>query len=172
MLATALSGLAVAAACTVIVYGARLAKAGRSQVDFTGSGRLAAQKIARLVEQAKAVGVGSNGLTLVGVDMASSRIYFDTGDGSVDSVEDNRLMYAAGLTNGSPVRVLCTYVSPLGAEPMFSMAASNSASVRVVFHVGDGTNVQSESFSRTGSGYQGVEVRLSASPRNLQLWYN
>ena len=170
--AAALFGLVMVAVFAAFSTATRLARAGVSQVRFTAQGRVAAQKITRIIEEAKAVGASSNALNLVTLGFGSSRIYFDSGDGDVSSVADNTLVYVpvVGATGG--VETLCTHVSPVAGTPMFSVSVSTSAAARVVFHVGDGTNVEDAVFTRTGMGYQGLEVRLSASPRNLQLWHD
>jgi hypothetical protein len=168
VIATALSALAMAAVLAAFGYGTRVARAGAYQVLFTRMGRAASQRIARRIEQAKAVRVTATGVDLIAPDLRVSRVYFDTGDGDVETVSDNRLLYDPDTGATGDVEVLCRHVSPLPGEPMFGTLPSGA---RLCFHVGDGTNAAQGAFSRTGAGYQGVEVRMGAAPRNLQRWY-
>ncbi|MFC1452837.1 prepilin-type N-terminal cleavage/methylation domain-containing protein [Verrucomicrobiota bacterium] len=173
MIATALMTIALVAVFVVFAFASRLARAGLYQVQFTGEGRIAQQKITRLIEEAKAIAVSSNGINLIAIDLGVSRIYFDDGDGNEATVDDNKIFHDPDLSTTSDTeRVLCTFVSPMLGHPLFAMSTTNAGAAAVRFHVGDGTNVQDAVFSRTGIGYQGLEVRFSAAPRNLQLWYN
>jgi prepilin-type N-terminal cleavage/methylation domain-containing protein len=172
LVSTAISALVLAAVLVVTIFASRYARSGSYQIHFTGKGRTVSQKITRVVEQANAVGVSSNGIDLLLVDATLSRIYFDDGDGDTASVSDNRLMYLPDTSTTGDVRVLCDYVSSLPGEPMFAVQASNSVAAIFRLHIGDGTNMLSDDFLKTGVGYQGVELRFSAAPRNRQLWYN
>jgi hypothetical protein len=170
------SGLLVfvcAGVLAAFLTGLKMSVAGGNQVRFTALGREAAQKISRFVEDGKSVGVTTQGLEIVTVNLMAARIYLDDRDGDPDTVADNFLMYdpdSDPLVTGDE-REICNYVSPIPGEPMFSLVPATPDAVSVCFHVGDGTNISHASFSGTGEGYQGVEVRVSATPRNLQRWY-
>ena len=172
LVATALFGLVAAGGYLAFSHALRLTRAGEFQVHFTSMGRAAAQKIARYVERGKAVGVSAGGLTIIMINLTSAQIRFQDGDGDISSVKDNCLIYDPDTTVAGNEEILCSHVSSIAGEPMFSIIAASPSAARVHFHVGDGTNIQDADFSGTGAGYQGIEVRVSATPRNLQRWHD
>lgn len=171
MIATALASLVAAGGYAAFSYAMRYVLAGGYQVQFNTAARMSSQKIIQYVEQGKAVGVTTNGLNIMTVNLKCARISFDRGDGDLSTVQDNRLIYDPDVEVAGNEKTICRYVSPIEGEQMFSIVASCPNAARVCFHVGDGTNVLDKSFSGTGPGYQGVEVRVSAAPRNIQRWY-
>lgn len=172
MVGTFVSALVIAGVLAVFSYVALTTRAGVSQIQFTQDGRNASYKITRYIEEGRAASAGSNGISIVMLDLTVARIYFSDGDGDPETVEDNKLEYDPDvLASGGEVTV-CSYITPIAGEQMFGMVSADSSAVRMSFHVGDGTNVMDTSFSRTGIGYQGLEVRLSATPRNVQRWYD
>lgn len=171
MVAAALSSLVIVAVYTALSVSSRMALAGRSQVEFNTTARLVTQKIVRYVEQGRAVGLAGNALDILTVSHQGARISFLDGDGDPGSVVDNMLVYDPDTSVFGDERVLCHYVSPLGTNPIFTIVATSPNSVRLCFHIGDGTNAADSAFAVTGAGYQGVEVRITATPRNLQRWY-
>lgn len=173
MVAMTLFSLVVVASFSLFSTSSRMTRAGGSQVRFTNDGRLVSQKIAQLIEAGKAIGVSTSGLDIITVNLTCARIAYEDTDGNPDTVADNRLIYipdTAKPTEGR--RILCSYVSPIGTEPIFSTIPSSPSAAKFVFHVGDGTNTSDAGFSGTGQGYQGLEIRFSATPRNLQRWYD
>jgi prepilin-type N-terminal cleavage/methylation domain-containing protein len=174
VIATALSTLVAAGAFMAFGFAIRNVLAGGYQVQFNYSARIAGEKIAQYIEDGKTVGISSNGtgLDIITVNMINSRIYYVRGS-NPNTVQSNKLMYVPNVANSNVgVKTLCTYVRPLDdGTPMFSILTMCPNAARVCFHVGDGTNMQDRSFSGTGPGYQGVEVRMSATPRNIQRWY-
>ena len=71
---------------------------------------------------------------------------------------------------GSADVILCRNVTALtDGSPIFSVVATTPQAIRIGFHVGDDPD-GAEGRNTTGYGYQGLEVRFSATPRNLQLW--
>lgn len=173
MVAVALFSLVVIAAFTLFSTSSRMTRAGGSQVRFTNSGRLAAQKIAQLVEAGKAIGVSTSGLDIITLNLTCARIAYDDTDGNPDTVSNNYLVYIPDVTQPTQGRrILCDYISAIGDEPMFSIIPSSPSAAKFVFHVGDSTNTADTSEYGTGLGYQGIEIRFSATPRNLQRWYD
>lgn len=172
MVASSLALIVVGAAYTVFSHASRFTRAGGYQVQFTAMARKASQKITRYVEQGKAVAVSSNALLIMSVDLKAAEVRFQDGDGDPDTVVDNRLIYDSDTGSPGGEVVVCTHVSPLEGEPMFSTIPTSPNAAKLAFHVGDGTNVGHTAFSGTGQGYQGTAVRFSATPRNLQRWYD
>lgn len=171
VIALGLAGLVSAAAFTALISVIRQGRAGASQVQFTSMGRIATQKIARYVEQGRFVGLTSNGVNIISLDFDVNRIYFRDIDGDPDTVEDNQLVYDRDVATAGGVKAICTHVRPIAGEDMF-LVVDSTATARFNFHVGDGTNTAAASFSGTGFGYQGIEIRTSATPRNEQRWYD
>ncbi len=173
MVALALFSLVSVTALILFSTSTHMSRAGGYQVKFTNDGRLVSQKISQLVEAGKAIGISTAGLDIITVNLTCARIVFEDADGNPETVADNRLVYIPDTTQPSVGRrLLCSYVSPIGEEPMFSTIPSSPSAAKFVFHIGDGTNTSDTSFSGTGLGYQGLEIRFSATPRNLQRWYD
>lgn len=171
VIASSVLVLVATAALAAFMTALKMSVAGSNQVRFTAEGRQASQKIAHYIEEGKTIGVTTNGLEIVTVNLKPARIYFVDGDGDSQTVKDNSLMYDPDVSvSGNEVEI-CDYVSEIPGETMFSIVPATPDAASVRFHVGDGTNVTHTEFSGTGKGYQGVQVRVSATPRNLQRWY-
>jgi prepilin-type N-terminal cleavage/methylation domain-containing protein len=156
------------------LHGLRLAKGVTSQLIFTGRGRTASQRIMRYVEEGKTLDVGPEGLSLdiMMPDLRTARIFYRDSDGDAATVGDNILLYVDDI--GDPdaeETVICTHVSLLPEERLFHLVFSSPVTVAASFHIGDGFDPRDAGIGGTGRGYQGIEVRISATPRNLQRWY-
>lgn len=171
LIASSVLVMVATAALAAFMTALKMSVAGGNQVRFTAMGREASQRIARYVEEGKSVGVSGNGLEIVTVNLRPARIYFVDTDGDPETVSDNLLIYDPDLSVSGDEVEICDYVSPIPGESMFSIVPATPDAASVRFHVGDGTNVSHTEFSGTGQGYQGVQVRVSATPRNLQRWY-
>lgn len=173
LIATTVSGLVLAGAYSVFSHSARQLRAGSYQTQFNALGRNAAQKITRLIEQGKAVGLSSNGLDIMTVNFESARLLYTPSTNG--NPAESRIWYVPDITRSQRFEI-CRFVtsntSPAGAEAMFALVPSSPNAAMFSFHVGDGTNMQDTAFGGTGEGYQGVEIRFSATPRNLQRWYD
>ena len=170
MVATGLFGIVSAGVFHAFSASGLQTRAGQSQVHFANEGRIAAQVIATYIEKGKAASASTNGISIVLPDYVLAQIRFEDGDGLIETVEDNRLVYDPDVDEDGAVEELCRYVSPIAGEEMFR--ASSPGSVGLSFHVGDGTDPSYTSFSGSGSGYQGIEIRMSATPRNMQRWHD
>ena len=162
-------GIVTASIFTIMVMMARQTLAGTSQVRFIARARYAQQKIARYIVSNKYFEIpDTNTISLNNSDNTRSAIVYQNIDGNNATLNDNMIVYQS---IGNPDLILCRNVTPLmDGTPMFSVISTTPQAIRVGFHVGDNPNGD-EGRSRTGYGYQGVEVRFSATPRNLQLWY-
>jgi hypothetical protein len=96
-----------------------------------------------------------------------ARISFNDGDSNPSSTEDNTLRYTPDAIAGSEAKDLCSHVMPIGDSAIFQVLPTSPISVVVRFHLGDGYLDADRDAHITGKGYQGVEVRFSATPRNL-----
>lgn len=178
LVATALASLVAAGGYAAFSFALRYVMAGSYQVQFTASGRITGQKIVNYIENGKAVsiGAGSNGspeLDIMGINLSNSAIRFVT-NGGLTNIQNNMLVYVPDTTKTNYV-MLCNYAGPIpGESNMFSILPLSPIAAVVCFTVGVGTNVGNTSLSGTlgtGFGYQGVDIRVSATPRNIQRWY-
>jgi prepilin-type N-terminal cleavage/methylation domain-containing protein len=182
MVAMAVMTLLCASVFAAFTASLRWTRAGNSQTQFMANARVAGDNILGLIEKGKRISVPTNGnsVKILFPDLSWGTIYFSNSCPNVSLVESNSLQYDPGTGNTGDIYVLCTYVRPVDPDgtntvPIFTPTNNldplNPKSVVIRFHVGDGTNVTDASFSGTGQGYQGTEVRMSATPRNDQKWY-
>lgn len=169
MIAVCLMGLVVVATLAGAAQLMRVTRADVHQVVFSQKGMTASQRIVRIIEDGRAASVTTNGLEILMPNGLKTGILLEDVDRSRATVEDNALVFWSGAPSSSTRQVLCRTISEIHGEPMFDRVASNSSAVRMSFHVGDSTNsTDATLFSKTGLGCQGVEIRLSATPRNQQ----
>ena len=169
MVALTIAMIVGAAAISVVIFAARSAKAGGNQVRYATEARRASNRITRAVENAKAVSAKTNSLELLMTDMTMARIVFDDGGNPNDLHSNRLLLMPTSSTNNATL--LSNFVSAIPGEPMFGLVPTTPRTARIAFRVGDGTNDQTRAFSSPGAPLQGVEVRISVTPRNLQRWY-
>lgn len=165
----ALATIIGATAISIMIHAARVSKTGGNQARYTALARKASHRITRAIESAKAVGATTNSLQLFMTDMTLAQIVFDDG-GDPDDVQSNDLLYFPNIADTN-FYTLSSYISPIPGEAMFGMVPTTPRTARIVFRVGDGSNDTQRAFSRASEPLQGVEVRVSATPRNLQRWY-
>jgi prepilin-type N-terminal cleavage/methylation domain-containing protein len=169
MVALVLSTIIGTTAIAIMIHSARVTKTGGNQARYTALARKASHRITRSIENAKAVGATTNSLQLFMTDMTLAEIRFDDG-GDPGDVESNNLLYFPNISDTN-FYTLSSYVTPVPGEAMFGMVPTSPRTARIVFRVGDGSNDSQRAFSQPNEPLQGVEVRVSATPRNLQRWY-
>ncbi len=185
MVAVSLTVLVTLGTFTAFVMVNKMTYAGNRQVNYTDMARTAQNKIIKYIEGSRACGLLSpTSLILTRPTAAglvrASMSFVDT-DNNLATVSNNFIIYTPDLTATNVTEILCRYVSfPIvgtnssGATAygtnIFQMLNVSPATVGVNFHLGDATNTPNTGFLRTG--YQGIEVGFSATPRNLQSWYN
>lgn len=147
-------------------------RAGTSQARFTAMARASEQQILRYVQKGMAIWVSDNSVIVWSTNNTVGSIYYLDGDGNPGTVEDNKLVYLPSLwaAEGSALTI-STHISRIGDKPFFSLVPTSPDSVGVCYHVGDGLLEDDRSAYKSGAGYQGVEVRFAATPRNLQLFH-
>lgn len=155
---------------SLLLYVGNNTRWGGFQVRYNIAARRATHRIARSVESAKAVGASTNSLNIMMTDLRTARIEFQDGDDPTN-LHNNRLILIPNTANANQYTVLATHVSPIPGESMFGTIPTTPRTARVVFRIGDSAVANARAFSRSGQDYHGVEVRLSATPRNLQRWY-
>ena len=73
--------------------------------------------------------------------------------------------FTSGVLPASLISTLRDMISPIDGEPMFQIASTSPRTALVSFHVGDLPPAGGGTLL-LGGGYQGVEVRAAATPRN------
>jgi len=147
------------------------AKAGSLQSRYLAEARIAQQRMVSYIRDGKAVGVVSNTITIhkMNNDMASLE-YIDL-DNNVLTVTNNYIQYDPDTWTVGDEIIVCDHVRPCdGQTNVFTKISSSPYSVHVEFHLGDSADPK-DAEDYGARGYQGVEVRFSAAPRNLQYWY-
>ena len=148
------------------------ARGGSAQCRYMDMGRKAQQRLVSVVREGKAIGVQTNRvLILQKTDMLAALEYID-GDNDPSTVADNIIRYDPDIWAWGDEQTICSYVRPVdGQSNIFSIVPNSPASVHIEFHLGDSTNALDTTSVASGAGYQGIEVRFSVAPRNLQYWY-
>ena len=146
-------------------------RAGSSQARFVGTARSVQQQVSKYVMSGKAIVVMGDYLYIMTTNNRYASVAFRDLDGNPTTMTNNVIVYDPDIWVGGDEVYLCDYVSRIDGENIFSNLPFSPASVKMTFHIGDYTNAASADYYGTGHGYQGVEVRFSAAPRNLQYWY-
>ncbi|MEI6149314.1 MAG: hypothetical protein WCS01_09490 [bacterium] len=173
--ATAVSLLVSLALFTVFSMVNKMTYAGNRQVNYNDIARKAQGKIIRIIEDSRACGVQSPTtliLTCPNADrlIQGSLTYVDA-DNNRATVSNNCIIYDPDTSVSGNEENICNYVSPMdGSSTVFKMLNISPATVGVTLHVGDATNTPGAGILNTG--YQGFVLQFSATPRNLQWWYN
>lgn len=172
MVSTAVLSIVTVVILAGYLLGFRMSKSCGWQVDFTATGREAAQQLIRYVEAGRAASVTSNGVEIVTLGLGFAKIAYVDEDSNASTVTNNLLVYYPNGQFTSNRVVICQHVTPIAGTPMFRVNAGAPSSISFAFHVGDATNAAGGKIqSSTGEGFQGSEVRVSATPRNMQRWY-
>jgi prepilin-type N-terminal cleavage/methylation domain-containing protein len=169
MVAMSIFTVVMAAALTGFGMAARRTRAGTRQALYNQMARSAQQRLARLVEEGKTVALEGDDLIVTLVDFTTAAIRFEPGTNHPTRWEDNVLAYYADKDDASTRTVVVRRVSPIDGEAMFGIQASSPISAQISFHVGESAAEQAEA---GGPGLSGVDVRMSSTPRNRQLWYD
>ena len=152
-------------------------KAGTSQVQYLSNARIAQEKIMKIVNDGwllKAINSGSQ--LLVQYDPVGDKtivqglIWYQDQDNNVNTTANNLLWYDPNRVVAGDERILLRNVRPLGTNAIFTVVNSGrgAGTARFRFHVGD-SSAEYGKFSASGMGYQGVDVKFSATPRDLKL---
>jgi hypothetical protein len=175
MVASSLSLLVTLAIFTVFAMVNKISFGGNRQVNYNDIARKAQGKIIQIIEDSRACSVSSPTLLILTRPTATSLIqgslsYIDA-DNNRASVSNNYIIYDPDISVAGNEETLCNYVAPMdGSSTIFTMLNISPATVGVTMHVGDATNTPGANILKTG--YQGFVLQFSATPRNLQWWYN
>ena len=152
-------------------------KAGTSQVQYLSNARIAQEKIMKIVNDGwllKAINSGSQ--LLVQYDPVGDKtivqglIWYQDQDNNVNTTANNLLWYDPNRVVAGDERILLRNVRPLGTNAIFTVVNSGrgAGTARFRFHVGD-SSAEYGKFSASGMGYQGVDVKFSATPRDIKI---
>ncbi len=148
-------------------------KKGTSQANFLAMARSAEGQITKIVQGGQSISVFPTYVDVTVDSRLISRISFVDGDGIMGTADDNELRYIPNMNQPQDYQVLCKNVMSLWdgtlQTPMFELLPSSPAAVQFRFHVGDGMTEEDYGLYKTGQGWQGVEMRFSASPRRQTL---
>jgi hypothetical protein len=172
MIASCIFAMIVAGVMVFYVKVVAMSKAGSSQARYMNEAWTVEQRISALIQAGRAIGVESNEIRIMGADNVVSAIRYIDQDNQPQTVSDNVIQYDPNIWIGGDERILCRYVRLVdGQSRVFTNLPSSPAAVQIQFHVGDSTNEYDPVSIASGKGYQGVEVWISATPRDLQFWY-
>ena len=142
---------------------------GTFHVRLIDDARSAEQKLVKYIQRGRAISASASQLLIMMPDNTQARIRFLDQDGDINTLEDNYLEYDPDTSVAGDEELVCDYVSAIPAETMFQLVPTSPRTALISFHVGEvpaaGDNLL------VGSGYQGVEVRMSSTPRNLGTIY-
>jgi len=175
LVGTSLSLLVSLAIFITLVMVNKITYSGNRQVNFNDMARTAQGKIIKIIEESRACSVQSPTVLILAYPAAdrliqASLTYVDA-DNNPATVSNNSIIYDPDTTVSGNEQTICSYVSPIdGSSGIFKMLNISPATVGVSMHVGDATNTPGAGILNTG--YQGFVLQFSATPRNLQWWYN
>lgn len=152
-------------------------KAGTSQVQYLSNARFAQEKIMKIVNDGWILStINSGAQLLIQTDpvgdnsIVQSLIWYQDQDNNSNTTANNFLWYDPNRVVAGDERILLRNVRPLGTNAIFTVVngGRGAGTARFRFHVGD-SSTELGKFSTSGMGYQGVDVKFSATPRDLKL---
>ena len=171
LIAVMLMGLITAFVTPATVWLMRFSRGGSQQANFTMMARQSELRLTRYVQSALSAGAYSNRIQLQSTTGTVAQISYVDGDADPATLTDNIIQYDPNVWEDNDEFTICTHVCALPGEAMFTNVALSPMAVRFRYHIGEGTNVQYTSMFSSSPGFQGLEVRFSASPRNLLTLY-
>jgi prepilin-type N-terminal cleavage/methylation domain-containing protein len=161
-----ISGVTVIA-MTLYIAGIGQAQDGSAHLSAVASARRAERTMVSFIQNARAVGAITDGLEIVQSDLTVSRISYVDGDGDPATRGDNCLLLDPDIAVASNETELCSSVSPIPGEAMFSVLTASPRTAIVTFHVGDRPPISGPSvYGRPG--HPGLEIRCAATPRGAK----
>jgi prepilin-type N-terminal cleavage/methylation domain-containing protein len=172
LIAVMLFGLVTAFVTPGLIWMMRFARGGSQQVEFTQMARRSQLFIARAVSSGKYVSASTNEVQIfVAGSNVIQRVFFADLDNNPSTISNNVLQFDPDASVDDDEYTICNYVCRLPGEALFTNAAASPKSVNFRYHVGEGSNAYYSSVFSSSPGFQGVEVRFSATPRNVQTFY-
>jgi hypothetical protein len=154
---------AISLALGSYVYIANNVREGSYHITLLAKGRAAEQMLTRAIQYGRAVSAYTDHIEIVKQDLTLARIRYVDGDADP---EDNILEYDPSVDTAGDEMTVCDLVTPISGEQMFQTLATSPQAAVITFHVGELPPDTPDPNLRAGVGYQGVEVRFTATPRN------
>jgi len=170
LIATSIGVIVAGMVLGFVVMGATRLKSGQNQVKYNHWARYSGQRLTSLVQNARLAVSAADGMSALVVQPNDviSRLYYADGDGVPGTLDDDAIWYDPDTEVTRDEHMLVRHATPLHGEPVFSQIG---AALVVRFHVGDVIGSSARSDLLTGPGYQGLQVRVVATPRNIgQIW--
>ena len=169
MIATTIGLIVTGTVITFVIMASERMKSSQNQLAANHRGRFGGSRITNLIRNARVVSAEEDGYAamIANPDRTLSLLYFDNVDGNLQTIEDNNIVYDPDVSVSMDETVLVPRVTPLEDEPIFAMVGDALA---VRFHTGDSFPTAACDHL-TGKGYQGIQIRVLARPRNVaQMW--
>ncbi len=164
---------AIIATVTVRAYcnAFRDARTCCSQINYTATGRALQQQISRYVQNGRAAVVVSNTVTIFAAALTNySCITFADPDNNLNTPGILTFYPDGTTTNGGVVLSRSAY--PIPSNTMFRIIPTTPCSVGFAFHIGGTTNTaDAAKASISGQSCAGIDMRFTATPRNLMREY-
>ncbi|MFH0907249.1 MAG: hypothetical protein V1929_00600 [bacterium] len=174
ILACLLFVIVTAVVVPCMTWGMRLGRGGSLQAQYTMAARQSEIRIARYVQAGRAIEVHTNCVVIMittNTYTSSSITYVDQ-DNNAATLSNNVLRFDPDISTTGGESTICSWVSPIPGEPMFTNLNLSPMAVAFSYHIGEGTNASYASMFGSSPGFQGMDVRFSATPRNLQSRYD
>ncbi len=165
MVAIAIFGLLTGGLVRLWMLMGLQSKAGVYQVEYAMMARRVQHRLMDLVQQAKYVEAPS-GTRLDLYDTYNRQTVVQY----IGDADLGRCRIEVNASDGSSYE-LCHSVTALEGEPLFETINTVPRATMIRFRIGDDINGSERKYA-TGPGYQGVDVRFSVQPRNVQRWYD
>lgn len=165
MVGLSLTGMVMAGALTLFVQSARQFQDGSEHVTFIEKARVAEQRIANEIQNARAISVtpgNTNSLEIIQPDLTRSRMFFREGD----TVSTSHMIYDPDVTVDDDEVELSSYVSEIPQSPMFQVLTGTTNTTLVTFYVGL-RPPEGSSKAAVRKSYTGASVFMTATPRNI-----
>lgn len=184
LVSLAVFGLLAGGVVVALLQSIELSKAGSSQTAVVGDARLAQQKIQSIIHKGIRLGTLTyNGKPAMRIDvdhqhngsLTHAIMWYQDDDNDPTTEFNNRIWYDPDrydLYVKTAPEVVVDNVTPIGTNAIFTVFGSGgqAGTARFRFHLGDSDEADYSKYSESGKGYQGIEVRFSASPRDLHEW--
>ena len=140
-------------------------RAGNAQLEYTALARRVQHRLMDMVQHAKyAEAIDDDTLHLYDTENRRTTVRY------TEAEDLESCLVTVTAWDGTSYD-LCHSVTELDDEPIFEMLDTIPRAVMVRLRVGDDLNGDERRY-RTGPGHQGVDIRFSAQPRNVQRWYD
>lgn len=139
------------------------------QMKYTSIGKFGGERLVTLVRKGRTVSVvNGDEIRIMHPEKKIKQLQFIDEDGDPNTIDDNVIVCDPDYPSTKSYEVV-SCVNPINVttadeKPIFKKIGNNG--VRMCFHVGDPPNVEKAKY-KSGSGYQGIQIRVTAKPRDV-----